>query len=76
MTIAATHRIASRRPDPARGAEDDLRHVRDLVFIRDLLRARGATPDELHECDAAIVAARAQLAESAKRASARFAAAA
>jgi CHAD domain-containing protein len=56
--------------------QDELRHIRDLVFIRDLLRERGETSTELSEYDAVINEARAQLAESAKRDSAGYAAAA
>jgi CHAD domain-containing protein len=56
--------------------QDELRHIRDLVFIRDLLRGRGETSTELSEYDAVINEARAQLAESAKRDSARYVAAA
>jgi CHAD domain-containing protein len=56
--------------------QDELRHIRDLVFIRDLLRERGETSTELSEYAAVINAARAQLAESAKSDSARYAAAA
>ena len=33
---------------------DDLRHIQDLVFVRDLLAAHGATPAELKEYDAVI----------------------
>lgn len=56
--------------------QDELRHIRDLVFIRNLLREHGATATEVRECDAVINEARAQLAELAKRASARYATAA
>ena len=61
---------------PAYALEEELRHIRDLVFVRDLLRERGAGDDELRECDAVIEAAQARLAEVARRASARYAAAA
>ena len=50
--------------------------MQDLIFIRDLLRERGAAPHELREYASVIEAARTQLAESAKRASAVYAAAA
>jgi hypothetical protein len=46
---------------------------RFLVFIRDLLKQRGETSTELRQYDAVINEARAQLAESAKLASARYA---
>lgn len=47
--------------------DEELRHIRDLVVIRDALRVRGASEDELRQCDATIHAARRRLAESAKR---------
>jgi hypothetical protein len=56
--------------------QDDLRHIRDLIFIRRLLGERGEPSTELTKCDAVINEARAQLAESTKRASARYATAA
>jgi hypothetical protein len=76
MSIATAPRAASGHPDPQRELQVELRHIRDLVFIRDLLRERGAVPTELREYDAVIGEARTQLAESAKRASAVYAAAA
>lgn len=56
--------------------EDELRHIRDLVFVRHLLCERGATEAELRDCDATIEQAHALLAEAAKRASVPYAAAA
>jgi hypothetical protein len=76
MSTASASRTASRKRDPAGELEDELCHIRDLVFVRDLLGARGATPAELREYDAVIDESRGQLAESAKRTSARYAAAA
>jgi hypothetical protein len=77
MSTAALPRIASAQSDLLPGTlHDELRHIRDLVFIRDLLRERGETSAELREYDAVINEARAQLADSAKRASARYASAA
>ena len=77
MTTTALPRIASRQselvPDEV---QDELRHIRDLIFIRDLLGERGEPSTELRKCDAVINEARAQLAESAKRDSVRYAAAA
>jgi hypothetical protein len=55
---------------PQAEVDEEIRHIRDLVFIRTLLSSRGATRAELRECDAAIDAARSQLAETAKRAAA------
>lgn len=56
--------------------QGERRHVRDLVFVRDLLGERGATPAELREYDAVIAAARARLAELPTRARSSLAAAA
>jgi len=62
--------------DPQDAVDDDIRHIRDLVFVRNLLAKRGATYAELRDCDTVIDGVRRQLADSAKRASARFATAA
>lgn len=61
--------------DPQIEVDAEIRHIRDLVFLRSLLAERGATADELLQYDAVITASRAQLASSAKRA-ARYATAA
>jgi hypothetical protein len=66
MSIAAVHRAVSGPPQGE--LEEELRHVRDLVFVRDLLGARGATAAELRECDATIDRARALLAPYAEAA--------
>jgi hypothetical protein len=77
MTTTASPRIASRQSDLLQDeVQDELRHIRDLIFIRDLLGERGEPSIELRKCDAVINEARAQLAESAKRSSARYATAA
>jgi CHAD domain-containing protein len=77
MSTATLPRIVSRRSELLQDElQDELRHIRDLVFIRDLLRERGETSTELRECEAVINGARAQLAELAKRASVRYASAA
>jgi CHAD domain-containing protein len=76
MSTATLPRTVSGRSDLHDELQDELRHIRDLVFIRDLLRERGETSTELSEYDAVINEARAQLAESAKRDSASYAAAA
>jgi hypothetical protein len=65
-----------RMSDPQRDLQDELRHIRDLVFVRDLLREHGADSGELRACDVVVDEARAKLAELAKRASAVYAAAA
>ena len=54
--------------------DDEIAHIRNLVFVRNLLEARGAERGELAECDAVIDGLRRQLAEAAKRASAPLAA--
>jgi hypothetical protein len=64
--------MSATRPDELQA---ELRHVRGLVFVRDLLRERGAAAAELREYDAVIDEARSRLADSARRASLRYAAA-
>ena len=77
MSTATLPRIPSVQTDLLQDElQDELRHIRDLVFIRDLLRERGEPSNELRQYDAVINEARAQLAESAKRASACYATAA
>jgi hypothetical protein len=73
---AAVPRAVSGHSDPQRRLEVELRHIRDLIFVRDLLRERGAASTELRKYDAVIDEPRGQLAESAKPASAAYAAAA
>ncbi len=63
------------KSDPQSELEHELRHVRSLVFVRELLRGRGAAPEELRECDAAIAEARARLAWAARDSSSPLAAA-
>jgi hypothetical protein len=72
MSIATAPRTLSGSPDLAA----EVGHIRDLVFVRRLLRERGATEAELQECDAVIGEARQRLAESARLACAEFAPAA
>jgi hypothetical protein len=76
MSAVAVSRIAFRQSDPQEELEDELHHIRDLVFVRDLLRERGATSNELRQYDAVIDQAHARLARSAKRAANPYAAAA
>jgi CHAD domain-containing protein len=77
MSTATLPRIVSRQSDLLHDElQDELCHIRDLVFIRDLLKERGETSTELGEYEAVINVARAQLAESARRDSACYAAAA
>jgi hypothetical protein len=72
MSLAAALPIAS---DPF-DLQGEVRHIRDLVFVRRLLGERGATGAELAECDATIRAARVRLAESARLVAERYASAA
>lgn len=73
MTTAKMRRMAPRL-DSQQHVDDELRHIQDLVFVRDLLAERGATRTELRECDAVIDGLRRALAVSARRAAARYAA--
>jgi len=66
----------SRKLSDQEAVDDGIRHIQDLVFVRDLLAVRGASRAELRDCDEVIDGVRRRLAESAKRASARFATAA
>lgn len=68
MSIATLPRIASGPAD----LHGEVRHIRDLVFVRRLLGERGATEAELAECDAVIGAARVRLAESARELAAHY----
>lgn len=72
MSTATVHPIASVPTD----LDGEVRHIRDLVFVRRLLGERGATAAELAECDATIRAARVGLAESARLLAERYASAA
>ena len=58
--------------DPQGVVGDDLRHIQDLVFGRDLLAAHGATPAELKEYYAVIDGVRRQLAADTRRAATRY----
>jgi len=75
MSTTNPNRIYRWAADPQGEVDEEIRHIGDLIFVRDLLAARGATPAELREHDAVIDRARRQLAP-AKRASARLATAA
>jgi hypothetical protein len=56
--------------DPQRDVDEEIRHIRGLLLIRQLLAERGAPTPELHECDAVIEACRTRLADLAVRAAA------
>ena len=76
MSSANVTRMYRKLSDPQTEVDDDIRHIRDLVFVRNLLAKRGATYAELRDCDDVIDGVRRRLADSAKRASARYATAA
>lgn len=76
MSSANVTRMYRKLSDPQGEVDDEIRHIRDLVFVRNLLARRGATYAELRDCDAVIDGVRRRLADSAKRASARYATAA
>ena len=76
MSSANVTRMYRKLSDPQGEVDDEISHIRDLVFVRNLLARRGATYAELRDCDAVIDGVRRQLADSAKRASARYATAA
>ena len=56
--------------DPQRDVDEEIRHIRGLVLIRQLMAERGAPAHELRECDAVIEACRTRLADLAVRAGA------
>ncbi len=76
MSSTNVTRMYRKLSDPQVEVDDEIRHIGDLVFVRNLLAKRGATYAELKDCDAVIDGVRRQLADSAKRASARYATAA
>jgi len=76
VTSANVSRMHWKLSDPQDAVDDEIRHIRDLVFVRNLLAKRGATYAELKDCDTVIDGVRRQLADAAKRASARYATAA
>jgi hypothetical protein len=76
MSTANVNRIHRRESGREGEVDDEIRHISDLIVVRHLLAARGATTSELQEYDAVIECARGRLAESAKRTSARYARAA
>ena len=53
---------------PQRDVDEEIRHIRGLVLIRQLLAERGAPSHELRECDAVVEACRTRLADLAIRA--------
>jgi hypothetical protein len=68
MSITTATRKPSKRRSSSIELDDELGHIRDLVFLRDLFADRGATPDEIVEFDAAIAQARERLAVSVREA--------
>jgi hypothetical protein len=75
MAITSVNRSGLRQLDREE-LRDERQHVRDLIFVRDLLTARGATPSDLRIYDRVINDARGRLAELAKRPSSAYPAAA
>ena len=76
MTSTNVAPMKRKYANPQDEVDDELRHIKDLVFVRNLLAERGAAGPELLEYDAVIDSVRRKLANSAKRASRRFATAA
>jgi len=72
MSTTSPSRMYRKAADTQDEVDEEIRHIGDLIFIRNLLAARGATPAELRKSDAVIDRARRHLAEAAKRASARY----
>ena len=58
----------------ASAVDQEIRHIHDLLFLRDLLADRGVASEELRRYDAAIVVARERLAEVARAAAVGLAA--
>jgi hypothetical protein len=75
MTTANATPMYRKLSDPQLEVDAEIRHVRDLVYLRGLLAERGATMDELRQYDAAIAERRSELARSVKRAAGYAAAA-
>jgi hypothetical protein len=65
MSMATGTRTTPKQTRHSRELEGELGHIRDLVFLRDLFRDRGATADELAEFEDVIAQARTRLATSA-----------
>lgn len=70
MTVANVTPMYRKLSDPQLEVDAEIRHIRDLVYLRGLLAERGATADELQQYDAAIADRRAELARTAKHAAA------
>ncbi|HLY93789.1 MAG TPA: hypothetical protein VKP14_02990 [Gaiellaceae bacterium] len=68
MTVANVTPMYRKLSDPQLEVDAEIRHIRDLVFLRALLAERGASADELRQYDAAIADRRSELASSVKRA--------
>ena len=71
--LALAHPAHGSRSMPA-DLDAEVRHVRDLVFVRTLLAERGAAAEELAACDIEIEHQRRRLAACARRSAARYAA--
>ena len=68
MTVTNVTPMYRKLSDPQIEVDAEIRHIRDLVFLRGMLAERGATADELAQYDAVIATSRAELARTAKRA--------
>ena len=49
-----------------KAVQQEVRHIHDLIILRDLLAERGVAPDELRRYDAAIAVARKRLSKLAR----------
>jgi hypothetical protein len=58
----------------ASAVEREIRHIHDLLYLRDLLADRGVASEEVQRYDAAVAVARDRLAEFARAATAEIAA--
>jgi hypothetical protein len=76
MGIANMHPTYRNNIDRAEEVDAEIRHIGDLIVVRNLLAARGATDSELRDYDSVIDCARRRLAASAKRTSPSYASAA
>jgi hypothetical protein len=74
MTSTNVRQMKRSRLDSAPDVDDELRHIRDLVVVRNALARRGATHEELAECDTVIDVVRTQLAATVRRDASRYAA--
>lgn len=72
MTGTNVRQMQRGRLDSEADVAAELRHIRDLVVVREALARRGATRDELDQCDVVIDEVRVHLAELVKRTSTQY----